>query len=364
MSDNRRRYRAIKAGLMQLHPEQVTGRVAQRLNVLALFICGIVGSGSTHARQVAKKAPSRAKVESRGKQVSRWYQNEHNTYEIHYLPFVEPLVAHLASSGSLVVSIDGSAVGRGCQTLMVSLIYQKRAIPLIWSVVDQPQGHLSAQEHMALLEQLQALVPPDTEVILLGDGEFDSVELLTYLDQQQWHYVCRTAQDTWVCVDGDWVQLHACAYPDQCSGWPATGFTQQAYGPVTVVVWWEQSYADPLFLVSNLTLVDEICYWYRRRMRIETLFSDHKSRGFDLHKSHVSDPDRLFRILMAACLAYIWMIYLGVYAHQHGFVPIIHRTDRCDLSLFQLGLDLLEHCLNEELPIPFNLTLSREFLFA
>ncbi len=31
---------------------------------------------------------------------------------------------------------------------------------------------------------------------------------------------------------------------------------------------------------------------------------------------------------------------------------IIHRKSRCDLSLFRLGLQLLEHFLNEGLPIP------------
>ena len=56
--------------------------------------------------------------------------------------------------------------------------------------------------------------------------------------------------------------------------------------------------------------------------------------------------------MIAACLAYIWMVYLGVVARRDDWVKIIHRTDRCDLSLFQLGLDLLEHLLNEHLPIP------------
>ena len=58
------------------------------------------------------------------------------------------------------------------------------------------------------------------------------------------------------------------------------------------------------------------------------------------------------RLLIAACLAYIWVIFLGVKAKRNHWVSIIHRTDRCDLSLFQLGLDLLEHFLNESLSIP------------
>ena len=56
---------------------------------------------------------------------------------------------------------------------------------------------------------------------------------------------------------------------------------------------------------------------------------------------------------MAACLGYIWMIYLGTLAMQQGYNLIIHRTDRCDLSLFQLGLRLLEHFLNQEMEIPY-----------
>ncbi|MDQ7030709.1 MAG: hypothetical protein Q9O62_13480 [Ardenticatenia bacterium] len=39
-------------------------------------------------------------------------------------------------------------------------------------------------------------------------------------------------------------------------------------------------------------------------------------------------------------------------AKQDNWVPVIHRTDRCDLSLFQLGLNLLDYFLNEHSPIP------------
>ena len=363
MSDSRRRYRAIKSGLLQLYPQRLTGRMVQRMEVLALFISGIVGSGSTQLRQVAKKAPTSAKVESRIKQLSRWYQQEENSHAVYYLPFVEQLLAHLGEV-TLVISMDGSEVGRGCMVLMVSLIYQKRAIPLLWTVVARPKGHLSAQEHIALLTELRNLLPAAHPVILLGDGEFDSLELQHYVTQQGWHYVCRTAKDTWVCCDHSFSQLDDWAWPDLCLGLENVRFTEQAYGPVTVVIWWQKTYQAPLFLVSNLDLTDEICYWYRKRMRIETFFSDQKSRGFHLDKSHVDEPDRLTRILLAACLAYLWIIYLGTFARQHGFVAILHRTDRCDLSLFQLGLDLLDHCLNEALPIPFDYRLPKVFLFA
>ena len=85
---------------------------------------------------------------------------------------------------------------------------------------------------------------------------------------------------------------------------------------------------------------------------IETFFSDQKSRGFHIHKSHISDPQRLSRLLIAACLAYIWIIYLGSLGEQEGWRSVMHRKSRCDLSLFQLGLRVLEHFLKEGLSIP------------
>ena len=59
-------------------------------------------------------------------------------------------------------------------------------------------------------------------------------------------------------------------------------------------------------------------------------------------------------LMIAACLAYIRIVYLGVVAKRDDWVKIIHRADRCDLSLFRLGLGLLDHFLNQSLPIPVN----------
>ena len=63
---------------------------------------------------------------------------------------------------------------------------------------------------------------------------------------------------------------------------------------------------------------------------------------------------------MAACLASIWIVYLGALCEQDGWISIIHRGDRCDLSLFQLGLRLLEHLLNEDRMIPVAFYVSIE----
>jgi hypothetical protein len=71
--------------------------------------------------------------------------------------------------------LDGMPVGRGCIALLISVAYRKRALPLAWLVVEGSKGHLSDDVHLQLLHQLLPLVPRHAQVVLLGDGEFDSV---------------------------------------------------------------------------------------------------------------------------------------------------------------------------------------------
>jgi hypothetical protein len=56
--------------------------------------------------------------------------------------------------------------------------------------------------------------------------------------------------------------------------------------------------------------------------------------------------------LIACCLAYLWIVYLGVCALHADWMKCLQREDGCDLSLFRLGLRLLARCLKDQIPIP------------
>ena len=349
MSDNARRFMAVRKTLLENYPAQGSRRLSRHLTTLAALIAGIVGAQSTHLNQIAQKAPDRTLAESRTRRFARWLSREQTTYEGFYLPWARQLAAALAQHGPLVVIFDGSTLGRGCSTLMASLVYKRRALPLVWSVKRGKKGSFSAEHHLDLLDALGKIVPAEAAVVFLGDGEFDSVELQQGLARAGYDYVCRTSKATRVsdgvtdCMLGELAPL----VEERYAVLPAASVTGAAYGPVTVLVWHERRYQEPIFLVTNLEVAEEAIYWYRRRFRIETLFSDQKSRGFHVHKSHLSHPERLARLLIATSLAYVWIIYLGGEALQRGYVWLVHRRDRLDLSLFQLGLRALEYLLNE-----------------
>ena len=122
MSDNRRVYRRIKEGLLQLYPKRLTGNQARHLNTLTSMMTGIVQSKRCHFEVMAGKTPGPSKVTSRAKRFSRYTQNERIERETYFMPFIEELVLGLAQRGVLAVVMDGSEVGRNCLALVVSMV--------------------------------------------------------------------------------------------------------------------------------------------------------------------------------------------------------------------------------------------------
>ncbi len=376
-SDNLRRYVAIRDALKQLTPKQLSGNSLRHLHTLAALISGIVGSGRVGLPHVASKVPDGTQRDSRIKRFERFLKNQHITQETFFLPFAQALLAGLpAASGPLVLVMDASDIGRGCLALVhasmnvvVSVVFKKRALPIGWLVVKANKGHLSDETHQELLGRVAALVLPGRSVVFVGDGEFDGCGLLGALWQQGWAFACRTAGNAQLeeaefagCLFS-FADLCACLTPGEMIEVSDTFFTGQGLGPLLALAVWETGCKEPLFLVSNLELGQEALFWlfwYKKRFLIETLFSDVKSRGFFLHKSHLSDPCPLSRLLIATCLASIWLVLLGAQVKRNRlWRGRVHRASRCDLSLFSLGRAWLEECLNEGWRVPVAFTLSK-----
>jgi hypothetical protein len=267
-----------------------------------------------------------------------------------YMPFAAQIVEALADR-PLVLMMDGSQVGRGHMVLMVGVKYRSRALPLAWLVYKGKKGHTTAQRHIEVLEKVKPLIPEDVEVVLLGDGEYDTTDMLEWVTKEtNWHYVVRTGLNILIQYQGDWHKLGTFAdQPGHLQMLYEVAFTQTGAFPTNAVIWWGRGYEEPIFLISNLPNASQAARYYKQRFSIETFFSDQKSRGFHIHKSHLRHAQRISRLLLAASLAYIWMIGLGLFTLASGQWTLIDRPDRGDKSVFRLGLDWLNYTLKHDL---------------
>lgn len=361
MSDAHRRYRAIERALLQALPRP-TGQRLRHFRTLVAMICGLVGGQCAHLATMADHAPARAATqESLIMRFRRWLKHDRQTLDHWFLPVAAALLARL-SRQPLTLVMDGSTVGRGCVALMLSVVYHGRALPLAWIVVKGRKGHFPQAQHCALLAQIQPLIPATAQVTVLGDGEFDGTDFQALIATAGWQYVCRTGRTIVITTAEDIRVQVGDLVPERGESRMVSPawMTEDRYGPITLLTLWEAAYDAPLYLVTNMDDAEAAVALYRQRAHIETFFSDQKSRGFQIHRSHVGDPQRLSRFLMVACFAYLWVVYLGVCVLRDGHLGQIHRQDRCDLSLFRLGLRFLARCLKDGRSLPPGLIVPAE----
>jgi len=314
------------------------GHELTRLNVLSSMVSSILISGRSELRQMALGNPDRKQFASKVKQYKRWLQNKHTDFKHHYLPYIQPLLETLSKSGELILSIDGSVVGKGCMCLMFSVIYKNKAIPIIWKVYKAKKGHLSESAHRDLLSDLSSLIPLDCRVVVTGDGEFDGCDWQADILNLGWDYVVRTGKK--VCIrENEWDDFttgHVSIEKGNFLFFEQIGFTRKDL-KTNLLIWHGKGFKEPLFLVTNLDYPEQIQQLYKKRFKIEPFFRDQKSKGFHIHKSGLRNPQRLEKLLIATCLAYLLSIMAGTKASKSKFYHEFARTDGEFLSLFQLG---------------------------
>lgn len=356
MSDADRLEEVVALSLFMLLPKMQP----DNRTTLVYMVIGLILGRNVQLAKMAEQVNYDYKESSLEDRFRRFVTNNNVVVTVSFSIFIKLMLKGLDQDQPVILSIDSSKSGGNCLTLMISLGYKSRALPLCWVTFKGKKGHSSQEVQLALLEAAKALIPDQRKVILLGDGEFDGSDVITWLEAQPgWQYVCRTANDVQVYYQDQWVSLKDLPLkPGHETFLTQLKFTKShAVQPVNIMVVWRGPEKRHWFFVTNMSTQKEAKYWYRKRFRIETLFSDIKGRGFKIDKSRLKDPARVNRLLMAVAIAYIFVVFWGVDAILSGTIRQMIRTDRFDHSLFTLGFKYIHRLLKKCLPIPPLITL-------
>jgi hypothetical protein len=211
---------------------------------------------------------------------------------------------------------------------------------------------------LALLKYVKGLIPKKAAVFLVGDSEFGSILVLRQLDQWRWWYVLRQKGRTclWFDEQAGWQRLDSLVQEAGQSVWIQNAYlTKQTMYPVSILVHWEDREKQPWCLATNLPDRSLTLRYYKRRMWIEEMFGDMKRHGFDLESTMLHHFSRLSRLTLAVAFLYVWLLSTGTKSIRAGLRHLVDRKDRRDLSLFQIGLRLIERRLLRQLPISASL---------
>jgi hypothetical protein len=348
MSTNRL-YHTWLRRICELRPQQ---RITQVRNFVWLMI-GIFQSHSVCLSKIAGKIPGSAQLVSTTRRLSRFLENPAVRVREWYRPIAEQwLQAQAACLGEIRLIVDGTKVGFGHQLLLVSLAYRKRAIPIAWTWVPYVRGHSGAFQQLALLNYVRRLLPPGINVILVGDCEFGSVEVLKWLDLWHWFFVLRQKSDNCLWLDGssEWKPFASFTQKPGQSFWLGHGYlTAKEIYPTHLLVHWEVGEEEPWCLATNLPDRIMTLRYYRRRMWTEEFHGDIKKHGFDLERTMLQDFLKLSRLTLAVAFLYVWLVSIGSDTIHQGLRHLVDRHDRRDLSIFQIGLRFIQRKLTNDI---------------
>jgi len=329
-------------------------RVTQLRN-FAWLLAGICLSHSVHLHDIAGQIPSRAKLLSLTRRLSRFLDNRHIRVRQLYGPIARDLLQEAARHGGIRLIVDATKVGFGHQLLIVAIAYRRRALPIVWTWVKGRIGHSTSVKQLALLAHIYGLIPEGTPVLVVGDCEFGAVDVLRQLDHWRWHYVLRQPCSNLIdlTLHNNWQRFGDVLDKPGQSKWLGRGFlTREHIYPVHLLAHWKKDEDTPWLLATNLTTKQAALRAYRRRPWIEEMFGDMKRHGFDLESTHLGHFLRLSRLTLAVAILYIWLVAYGTRAIKNGKRHLVDRKDRRDLCVFQIGWRLVKRRLVNQLPTP------------
>ena len=320
---------------------------------LAMLITGLLRGRDGRLAKIATKVVYDYKKSSLVSRFERFVKSSWVEVTSYYAPFAQEILSAL-SAEPVVLMIDSTKLGGRCLCLLVSVYYKHRAIPLAWLCFKGTKGHSTQIKQIALLQQVKEMLPAQNQVVLVGDGEFDGAELLTWLQTETtWTFVCRTSTTNKLYYQGQWLALsdvvdHLELAAGQTALLSDLSFIEsQPVSHLNLFMAWHDTEQNHIFFVTNCATAAEAFHWYTHRFSIETCFADLKSRGFHLDLTRIRTPDRLERLVLAAAVAYYLIILLGIESIFSGIFRQLVRTDAFYHSLTQLGFIFLDHILNE-----------------
>lgn len=349
MRNNLHVYHSVLLQIQQWLPEE---RITRQRN-MALLVTGLYLGATVHLSKIVRKWHVPGKMPSLVNRLRRFLDNQHVDVRTWYRPIAEQLVQPFAGKRIRLI-VDCTKVGFFFRLLTISIAYRKRSLPLAWSVHRGSKGHIQAEEIIALCHYVSQFLPKNSEIWVMGDAGFQSVKLLRWFMRRHWHFVIRQQGRIKVYqAKHGWRKLNQFALEEgqtRVIGWVRLTEKHNA-GWFWLLLHWEKGEDEPWYLVSDRSGKRKLIRLYKVRMWTEEMYGDLKGHGFDLEATHLNDADRIARLVLAACLTFVWLITLGTWVVKRGFRHLVDRKDRRDKSYFRIGWDWTEDRLRLGLPI-------------
>ena len=230
--------------------------------------------------------------------------------------WMEIMTGYWLKTEPIVLAIDRTS-WRKYNLLVVSWIIQGRAIPINWQLLDK-LGSSNLDDQQSVIHPITCLLP-EHSFVLLGDREFCSKHLATWLLEIGWGYCLRLKKSTYVRLkNDDLVTLqHLASHPGVQIFLQGVNISTTAHKfPFNVAIHYpKEHHGMPIeegwFILTTLPNLTTAVQTYATRFQLEEMFRDYKSYGFNLELTQLNGSrfDAWFLLLT---LVYSVLAFVGL----------------------------------------------------
>jgi hypothetical protein len=321
-----------------------------RLNDLAV---ALLLAGETSLAKIARQLPHTTQQDSRIRWIKRVLEAPFMTQVYAYRPWIKHLLQTHQVAKIHLVTDRTDLIDHQLDLVTINLNFRKRALPIVWQLC--PTGMTGARLHIDLLNQCQALLPPDRHVILHGDNEFGSVAVMRWLQSHHWDFILGQSATTYY-------RSILMGAPHQLRTLPVTPrqsvYRQHVqltkthwFGPLNLFAFYQPVYhrhrrkQAVRYYATSLPIAPTVRRVGQRRWGVECYYKDLKSAGWHLPLSQLQLETRLEGLLIALNLVYTWATCLGRWLCKTSQRSSVDSHPQRHLSLFRLGWDWLVHAI-------------------
>lgn len=224
--------------------------------------------------------------------------------------YVPEILTKLSTSGAVVILImDQSKIAAKFECLMISVRFGNRAIPLAWKVMET-EGSIGFEGQQGLLNSVKNMLPSGLRILLAGDRFYGTSALVKWCQEAGWSYRLRLKLNFILEHEGGEITTREAAAQNIHS--LINVWFNKTEIRTNIGIIHEKGHPEPWIIAmdckpSRYTTLD-----YGLRWGIEPLFSDFKSKGFSITKTHLKHTDRIERLILVLTIALYWAVSTGM----------------------------------------------------
>jgi hypothetical protein len=223
--------------------------------------------------------------------------------------------------------------------LMLGIVFKGTAIPIYWMLLDK-KGNSDTAERIELIQTFINQFGRHCIRGLLADREFIGKDWFAWLLREKIPFNIRIRNNTITTNSrGLEIDIDALFYGLKPGDQLILKGRRIVLGHLVYLAGLRLADGE-LLIVATSVSAESAIITYGLRWEIESLFGCFKGRGFNFEDTHITDKERIKKLVALLAIAFAWAHRTGEW--QSILKPIkIKKHGRPAISLFRYGLDFL-----------------------